>query len=368
MSYPCQRLGNPPVSRRAMLARCANGFGALAAAALWQDRAFGGASIEAASTSAQTGASRAPHFTPKARNVIFLYMDGGPSQMDTFDPKPRLATDHGKPFAMKMEPTQFNNNGATLASPWNFAPGGQSGLPVSDLFPHVRACADHLCVIRSMVSEFSEHTSANYFLHTGFGLVGRPSAGSWVSYGLGSENRNLPGFVVLNGGLVPPGGVENFGSGFLPAAYQGSLFKPGKVPVANVQPGESSPEEQRRKLDLVRALDQSLLHRLGPADAVESAIANQELAFRMQAAVPELVGLQGETEATRRAYGLEAAYTPTATFGRQCLVARRLVERGVRFIELTCPQVGGIGGTSTETSRRATRTTPGPSISRSPPC
>ncbi|MGE3311052.1 MAG: DUF1501 domain-containing protein [Limisphaerales bacterium] len=341
MSYPCQRLGKAPVTRRAMLARCANGFGALAAAALWKDHGHAGEPIGETRTPLRTGPSGTPHFTPRARNVIFLYMDGGPSQMDTFDPKPRLTADHGKPFAMKMEPTQFNDNGSTLASPWKFAPGGQSGLPVSDLFPHVRACADHLCVIRSMVSEFSEHTSANYFLHTGFGLVGRPSAGSWVSYGLGSENRNLPGFVVLNGGLIPPGGVENFGSGFLPAAYQGSLFKAGKVPVANVQPGEPSPEVQRRKLDLVRALDQSLLHRLGPADAVESAIANQELAFRMQSAVPDLVGLEGESESTRKAYGLESAFAPTRTFGRQCLVARRLVERGVRFIELTCPSAGG---------------------------
>lgn len=261
--------------------------------------------------------------------------------MDTFDPKPRLTAENGKRFAMKMEPTQFNDNGSTLGSPWSFSNGGQSGLPVSDLFPHLRNRADDLCVIRSMVSEFSEHTSANYFLHTGFGLVGRPSAGSWVSYGLGTENQDLPGFVVLNGGLIPPGGVENFGNGFLPAAFQGSLFKAGNNPVANVQRHEPTSEAQSRKLDLVRALDRSLLHRLGHADAVESAIANQELAFRMQTAVPDLMDLRGETDATRQLYGLEATYEPTRTFGRQCLVARRLVERGVRFIELTCPPVGG---------------------------
>ena len=325
-----------------MLARCATGFGALAATALWQDRAFGlGGEAPRPSEIPPGPASRIPHVPPRARSVIFLYMDGGPSQMDTFDPKPRLAADHGKPFAMKMEPTQFNDNGSTLASPWKFAPGGQSGLPISDLFPHLRTCADHLCVVRSMVSEFSEHTSANYFLHTGFGLVGRPSAGSWVSYGLGSENQDLPSFVVLNGGLVPPGGVENFGSGFLPAAFQGSLFKAGPVPVANVRRRESSSEAQQRKLSLVRDLDRSLLHRLGPTDAVESAIANQELAFRMQAAVPDLMELHGESDSLRRAYGLEAPYEPTRTFARQCLVARRMVERGVRFVELTCPPVGG---------------------------
>lgn len=325
-----------------MLATCANGFGAFAAAALWQDRAFGLAAPPPAPNPARPGPPTGlAHHPARARQVIFLYMDGGPGQMDTFDPKPRLAKEHGKPFAMKMEPTQFNDNGSTLASPWAFHPGGQSGLPVSDLFPQVRQCADELCVVHSMVSEFSEHTAANYFLHTGFGLVGRPSAGAWLGYGLGSARHDLPGFVVLNGGLIPPGGVENFGSGFLPAAYQGSLFKPGDLPVANIRPAEPSPDAQRRKLDLVRSLDGALLSRLGPSDAVESAIANQELAFRMQSAVPELVDLDGETELTRRLYGLESTYAPTRIFGRQCLLARRLVERGVRFVELTCPVVGG---------------------------
>lgn len=315
-----------------MLARCANGFGALALAALSEDRAFGGGGM---------GAAARTHHPARARQVIFLYMDGGPSQMDTFDPKPRLRAEHGKPFAAKMEPTQFNDNGATLGSPWEFRPGGRSGLPVSDLFPQVRACADDLCVVRSMVSEFSEHTSANYFLHTGNGLVGRPSAGAWVTYGLGAESRDLPGFVVLNGGLVPPGGVENFGSGFLPAAYQGSMFKAGDVPVANIRPGEGGEAASARRLDWVRRLDRSLLNRLGSADAVESAIANQELAFRMQASVPGLIDLRGESAALQRRYGMESDYAPTRIFGRQCLLARRLIERGVRFVELTCPSVSG---------------------------
>ncbi len=319
-----------------MLARCANGFGALAAAALWEDRAVAGAGILS-----REDDRRGPHFPAKASNVIFLYMDGGPSQMDTFDPKPRLTRDTGKPFAAKMEPTQFNDNGLTLGSPWEFRPGGESGLPVSDLFPWLRERADDLCVVRSMTSQFSEHTSANYFLHTGFGLVGRPSFGAWVTYGLGSESRDLPGFVVLNGGLVPPGGLETLGSGFLPAAYQGSVFRAGDRPVANVQRTEETAEAQERKLSLVRRLDRGWLAGLGPADAVESAIANQELAFRMQAAVPGLLDLRGESEATKRLYGLEASFEPTRIYGRQCLLARRLVERGVRFIELTCPVVGG---------------------------
>ncbi len=318
------------MTRREMLGRCANGFGALALAALAQERAWCGAFQP-----------RTPHFAAPARSVIFLYMDGGPSQVDTFDPKPRLNAEHGRPFGMRMERTQFNDNGCTLRSPWSFRPGGHSGLPVSDLFPCVRKCADDMCLIRSMVSEFSEHTAANFFLHSGSGLIGRPSAGAWISYGLGTESQNLPGFVVLNGGLIPPGGVEVFGNGFLPATYQGSLFKSGAEAVANIRPLEASPKDQRAKLGLVRTMDRSFLTRLGSADAIESAIANHELAFRMQSAVPELMDLSGETEATRRLYGMDADYEPTRIYARQCLLARRLIERGVRFVELTCPVVGG---------------------------
>lgn len=331
-----------PLSRREMLRRCANGFGAIALAALLDDE--GRAADAMPGTGLPGGGSlapRPPHFPARARNVIFLYMDGGPSQVDTFDPKPRLLRESGQPFAMKMEPTQFNNNGLTLGSPWAFKEHGRSGIPVSELFPHVAARVDDLCVIRSMHTNFSEHTNANYFLHTGLGLAGRPSMGAWAGYGLGSENRNLPGFIVLNGGLVPPGGLENFGSGFLPATFQGSIFRPKARPVANIRPQEPSPALQRNKLDYLRDLDAGMLDRAGPHDQIEAAIANYELAFRMQAAVPDLMDLAGEPEALRRGYGLEADYEPTRIFGTQCLVARRLVERGVRFIELTCPVVGG---------------------------
>lgn len=337
----CHRFLHQPRTRREMLATCASGFGALAFAALGANRSSAGLPPSAGAPGLGPLAPRPPHFPGRARNVIFLYMDGGPSQMDTFDPKPRLTAEDGRPFAMKKEPTQFNDNGATLGSPWEFKPGGQSGLPVSDLFPEIRKRADHLCVIRSMVSEFSEHTSANYFLHTGFGIVGRPSAGAWVNYGLGTENQNLPGFVVLNGGLIPPGGLENFGSGFLPATYQGSVFKAGNDGVANVRPLERTPELQTRKLDLVRRLDHGFLGRTDTADAVESAIANQELAFRMQSEVPDLMQLQGESPATLQAYGFESDFEPTRIYARQCLLARRLVERGVRFVEVTCPSVSG---------------------------
>ena len=240
---------------------------------------------------------------------------------------------------MKMEPTQFNNNGSTLKSPWEFRPHGQSGIPVSSLFPYVGGCADDLCVIRSMVSEFTEHTNANYFLHTGLGLAGRPSMGSWFNYGLGSENQNLPGFVVVNGGLIPPGGLDNFSSGFLPATFQGSIFQPKNPPVANIFPTEASAQLQKNKLSLMRQLDDSVLSQFGRVDQLESAIANYELAFRMQAAVPDLMDLQGESEATRKMYGLDASYEHTRVYGTQCLIARRLVERGVRFVELTCPHL-----------------------------
>ncbi|MEW6161000.1 MAG: DUF1501 domain-containing protein [Verrucomicrobiota bacterium] len=331
----CRRFLERPMTRREMLRQCGAGFGTVALLGMLTDKSFGATTQPAPQNNSLH--PRPPHFSTRARNVIFLYMDGGPSQVDTFDPKPRLQREHGKPFGMKMEPTQFNNNGNTLASPWEFRRYGASGIPVSDLFPHVGQCADDLCVIRSMVADFSEHTNANYFLHTGIGLSGRPSMGAWVSYGLGSENQNLPGFVVLNGGLIPPGGLENFGSGFLPATYQGSIFRPGAYPVANIKPAEAKQELQLNKLELIRKLDDAALNRIGPMDQIESAIANYELAFRMQSAVPELMEMRGETEATRRLYGLDSAYEHTRTFGAQCLIARRLVERGVRFIELTCP-------------------------------
>jgi hypothetical protein len=279
------------------------------------------------------------HFPAKAKNIIYLYMDGGPSQVDTFDPKPELDKYNGKPFGMKIEPTQFDNVGKTLASPWKFSQHGESGIPVSSLFPHVAPHVDDLAIIRSMTSNFSEHTNANYFLHTGSGFQGRPSMGAWFGYGLGSECRDLPGFIVLNGGLIPPGGLDNFNSGFLPATYQASIFQPGNELISNVRP-QKADTIQRQKLDLLRKLDQGTLDEVGPVDAIESAIANYELAFRMQAAVPDLADLSRETQETKRMYGLEAKTKGTASFGKQCLLARRLVERGVRFVELTCPGVG----------------------------
>ena len=322
-----------PMSRREMLGRCATGFGAVALSSLLADPAYGKAK--------SPFAPRKPHHDAKAKSVIFLYMDGGVSQVDSFDYKPRLEKDNGKPFSAKINPTQFDNIGKTLKSPWNFKQYGQSGLNVSDLFPHVGEMADELCVVRSMTSKFSEHNSANFFLHTGFGVQGRPSMGAWMSYGLGTEATDLPGFVVLNGGLIPSGGWDNFGNGFLPASHQATVFKTGKEPLADIRPRESRPGVQQAKLGLLNRLDQGVLNRLGKVDELESAIANDEMAYRMQAAVPELIDVKGETQATRKLYGLDSKYDPTRTFGMQCLIARRLVEKGVRFIELTCPRISG---------------------------
>jgi len=336
-AHHCGRFLPRPLSRRQMLGQAACGFGAVAAAALLEPRR---------AVAGLAGSALQKH-PVKATNVIFLYMDGGVSQVDSFDPKPRLTQDSGKDprKLFKVDATQFDAVGHLLPSPWKFQQYGQSGIPVSDLFPQIGSVIDEIAVIRSMTSEFPEHTNANYLLHTGSGLQGRPSMGAWTTYGLGSESENLPGFVVLNGGLIPPGGLDNFTSGFLPATYQGSVFRPNANGMANVRPLEKMPSMQRAKLDLARRLDQQFAARLAgsePApDALESAIANQELAWRMQAEVPDLLELAGETTATKRAYGLEAGYPQTRIFAAECLLARRMVERGVRFVELTCPDGNG---------------------------
>ncbi len=327
------------LTRRAMLQQAACGFGAVAMSALGTQNAF-----SSLSDASQTGIKpHGVHFPARAKRVIFLYMDGGPSQVDTFDPKPMLDKYNGQDPSklFNVEQTQFNNDGNVLASPWKFNQYGESGIPISDLFPHVAKHADKLAVIRSATSPFSEHTFANYFLHTGSGLQGRPSMGAWINYGLGSENENLPGFVVLNGGLIPPGGLDCFNSGFLPASLQGSVFKPSGTAVANINPLELSPKRQLDKLDLMKQLDQQVGTLQGADQRIESAIRNHELAFKMQTEVPGLMDLGEETAETKRMYGLEAEYKQTQIFGTECLVARRLMERGVRFVELTCPSVSG---------------------------
>ncbi|WP_425396465.1 DUF1501 domain-containing protein [Aeoliella sp.] len=321
----CHQFAAQPLTRREMLARCACGFGSVALAGL-----AGGAT------------PAPPGYRGRAKSIIFLYMDGGVSQVDSFDYKPALQRYDGKPYSEKIEPTQFADIGNTLASPWKFARHGESGLWVSELFPHIAKQADKLCVVRSMVSDFSEHNTANYFLHTGFGQAGRPSMGAWLSYGLGSETQDLPTFVVINGGLVPSGGPENFAAGFLPALHQATMFKPQALPVANLRcPDGMTNERSRDVQQLLASLDAGVAEQYAHDDAIESAIANYELAYRMQQAVPEVAGLDDEPEYIRRLYGLDSKFEGTQIFGRECLLARRMVERGVRFIELTCPNLSG---------------------------
>ncbi|HBO52313.1 MAG: DUF1501 domain-containing protein [Planctomycetota bacterium] len=329
----CRRYLESQVTRRQMLRNSSVGFGALALDMLMEQ--------ECAAETEGPLAPRNTHFAAKAKSIIFLYMDGGVSQVDSFDPKPRLNKEHGKPFSLKMEPTQFNNIGTVYRSHWGFKKYGQCGMDVSGLFPHIATCADDLALVRSMTAPFSEHNTANFFLHTGFGVQGRPSMGAWATYGLGSECRDLPGYVVLNGGLIPSGGMDNFNSGFLPASYQGSIFKAGNKPLANIRRREASVDIQRSKIALMKKLDSGGLENIGRVDKLESAIANYEMAFRMQAAVPELVDIKGEGKKIRELYGLESSYGPTRSYGLQCLIARRMVEKGVRFIELTCPRISG---------------------------
>ena len=288
--------------------------------------------------SAFAGTARQSHFKPRAKHVILCYMSGGVSQVDSFDPKPKLRELHGKPMPVKIERTQFNNNGNVMASPFEFKRYGQSGTPVSSMFPYVAESVDELAVIRSMTSKVNEHAQGNYAFHTGFPFMGHPSAGAWVSYGLGTENQNMPGFVVLQAGgaAVPHGGVGLFSNGYLPAQNQGSIIVGDKAPaVRNIQPREDD-ISQRSRLDFVNGLDRAFLNRIGGDNDVEAAVRNYETAYRMQASVPELCDLSGETATTKKMYGMDSPNGVTAAYGHQALLARRLVERGVRFVELSC--------------------------------
>lgn len=323
-----------PLSRREMLYRSANGFAGLALACLMREQ------LAQASTAKPFLAPQAPHHEPQATSVIFLYMEGGPSQMDTFDPKPRLTRDSGKSLPFQAPTTVFNISDRLLGSPFQFKRHGECGAAVSELFPHMATCVDDLAIVRSMVADHSEHTAANYFMHSGTGFQGRPSLGSWLTYGLGSESADLPAFVILESGIIPRGGLDLFGSGFLPATYQGTLFRQGEHPIANLRPQEESPNLQREKLTLLAKVNREVVERFGASSQLEATIANYELAFRMQAEVPDLLDLSGESKATRKLYGLDDPLTQV--FGRQCLLARRLVERGVRFVELLPPLLKNI--------------------------
>ena len=295
---------HPFSTRRDFLQKASLGFGNLALASLY-------------------GKPIIPHFRPPAKNVIFLFMDGGVSQVDSFDYKPMLAKYHGKDPRKtigKIEATQFGNVGKVMKSPWAFKQRGKCGAWISELFPHMAELADELAIIRSMTANFPEHATACYYLHSGLGLQGRPSMGAWASYGLGSENENLPGYVVLNGGQIPAGGLDNFSNGFLPATYRGNLLNVIGTPLANVKPNEKFGRAQEIKRRLAQKLNQDTAEGI---DALESAIANHELAARMQLAIPEVMSLEGETEATKKLYGFDAKDKHTQTYARECLLARR---------------------------------------------
>ena len=313
------------LTRREMLCRAANGFGGIALLDTMAREA--------------SAAVKASHYPAKAKSVIFLFMDGGPSQMDTFDPKPRLTRDNGQKLPFQPPTTVFNISDKIYGSPFSFKQYGQSGAWVSELFPNVGECVDDMCIIRSMVADHSEHTAANYFVHSGSGFQGRPSIGAWLNYGLGSVSENLPGFIVLDNGLIPPGGLDCFGSGFLPASYQGTVFRRGEHPIADLEP-RGTARQQRAKLDLLGKLNRGVLERFGQVSEIEGTISNYELAFKMQSEVPGLLDFANESEATKKLYGIDEEIT--SEFGRSCLIARRLVERGVRFIELLTPQRKGL--------------------------
>ncbi len=322
----------PPISRRTVLQRSACGFGLLGLAGLM---------AEETRAPVDPLAPRRPHNAPRARRMIFLFMHGGPSSIDTFDPKPRLARDHGKPLPFQRPLTFAEGQvGNLMKSPWEFRRCGASGLPVSDLFPHVGACADDLCVIRSMVGDSVDHGGALLQLHTGSNAFTRPSMGSWVVHGLGTDNRNLPGFITIKPTLAH-GGAKNFSSAFLPGVFQGTAIGNAGMKIEEIQ-GEPieflrrkgfTSEQQRFELDMLQKLNRRHAMQRRHDPELEARIQAFELAFRMQTEAPEAFEVEKESDTTHKLYGLDRE--ETRDFGWQCLLARRLAERGVRFIQCT---------------------------------
>jgi hypothetical protein len=320
-----------------MLKLCGCGFGYLALTSLFADIAR---SAHAAETSPLD--PKTPHFPPRAKRVIFLFMHGGPSHLDTFDPKPLLVRDNGKPYnAQRSDSAAIANPqapGATLlASPWEFKPHGDSGLEISALFPEVAKCADDLCLIRGMHTDGEAHGQAVLELHTGNQTQVRPSMGSWILYGLGTENQNLPGFVTISPSPIT-GGVQNYGSAFLPAIYQGTAIGQAgaaltQAQIRHIQNAQTPLDAQRDQLDLLQMLNREQLEQAQADRQLEAVIESYELAFRMQTEAPSLSKISDESKATLESYGVDQ--TPTDDFGRQCLLARRFVERGVRFVQVS---------------------------------
>lgn len=299
----------------------------------------------AAAAATYTGTAKAPHFPPTAKRVIFLFMHGGPSHLDTFDPKPALEKLNGQhvPPSFGSVQLQFSKfeQSTVLASRRTFRKCGQSGIEISDVFPEVAKHADDIAVVRSMFHDGFTHTAALNWLNNGWPRLGRPSLGSWIVYGLGSECDNLPAFVVmLEGGIKS--GPTVYGAGFLPAVYQGTQFREGPAPILNLKPPAGMDESgQREMLDALKWFNERHLKQNAEESALEARLASYELAFRMQIAAPELADLSKETAATRQLYGLDDP--KTASFASKCLMARRLVERGVRFVQLWSGGTGSEG-------------------------
>jgi hypothetical protein len=315
-------------SRRNVLRDAAHGFGALALQGLLAREGHAAPRVN------PLGA-KPPHFAPRAKSVIFLFMVGAPSQMDTFDPKPALKKFEGQklPESFGKIQSQFTDGSTPiLASPWEFQQHGQCGAPVSSLFPHLAKHVDDICFVRSFYTESVVHAPAMYQVHSGRILMGFPSMGAWVTYGLGSESDNLPAYVVMpQPEGTPEGGTPCWGSGFLPAVHQGTLLRSGPSPILHLKPQPGvTPERQRRTLDLLQKMNEFDTEELDTEMAAR--ISSYELAFRMQANAPEAVDLSREPEHIRRLYGLDQKHT--ADFGSRCLLARRMVERGVRFVQL----------------------------------
>jgi len=310
-----------------MLKTSSAGFGSLALAGLLGQEA-----------QADRLLVREPHHTPRAKQVIFLFMHGGPSQVDTFDYKPLLKRHHGKPLPYPKPRVQSGATGNLLMSPWDFKQYGESGTWVSDLFPEIATRVDDLCMINGMHCSNSRHGAALLELHTGSDTFIRPSMGSWITYGLGTENRDLPGFITMCPTLTH-GGVNAYSSAFLPADYAGTPIGNASIPSENakipfIENNDKLPRDlQRIELDLIQQMNRERLGKIGSDDQLEARINSFELAFRMQSTAPELQDISDESDSTQKAYGLDVA--KTKNFGRQCLMARRFIEKGVRFVQCT---------------------------------
>src|SRR5258708_26293090 len=318
----------PMHSRRDWLQRAGKGFGALALAGLMEQE-----------LKADALSPKAPHFPARAKNVIFLFMHGGVSHVDTFDPKPTLTKFNGQPlpgsFGEGLITSRIDFRKALMrGSAWEFHRRGKSGLEISALYPHLSESADDIAVVRSCYGDAFDHAPAIYLRTSGSQFPGRPSLGAWSSYGLGSENQNLPAFVVMSDGAMKSG-AGAYGAGFLPAVYQGTVFRGGKNPVLHLNsPQGVSEGSQRETLDLIARMNKRHFAEREDDTALDARIASYELAFRMQSEAPDAVDISKETDATRKLYGVGEPMTDD--FGRKCLLARRLVERGVRFVQLYC--------------------------------